>query len=230
MKTPLLAAVLITLAATALAQAPADHAQHHPGGATAPQGQSTAPAQPQTPPAQTGAQMLMGQMMGQGMMQGEGMPGGMMGGGMMGGPRRGMMGRFSSEDMSAFVDAQIAAVHAGLRLSAEQEKLWPPVENAIRNLAALHLSHMQDMRESQGGRTGDRIAMIRSMADRMSQGADALRKLADAAAPLYAALDGAQKRRLQILAPMGPRGMMGLGGAMMRDGADDDDDIGQHNR
>ena len=154
----------------------------------------------------------------------------------MGGPRRGMMGRFSSEDMSAFVDAQIAAVHAGLKLSAEQEKLWPPVENAIRNLAALHLSHMQAMRESQSGRTGDRVAMIRSMADRMSQGADALRKVADAAAPLYATLDEAQKHRLQILAPMGPRGimgqggMMGLGGAMMRDGADDDDDIGQHNR
>lgn len=129
MKTPILAAALIAIAIAtpALAQAPADHEQHHPGGTTAAQVQSTTPAQPQTAPGQSGTQMPMGQMMqgqmmGRGMMQGQGMPGGMMSGGMMGGGQS-MMGRFSPEDMSALVDAQIAAVHAGLKLSADQEKL-----------------------------------------------------------------------------------------------------------
>ena len=40
-------------------------------------------------------------------------------------------GRWSSltpEDRAAFTDARIAALHAGLELNADQEKLWPPVE------------------------------------------------------------------------------------------------------
>lgn len=199
MKTTILAVALITLAAPALAQAPADHQQHHPGG-------------PPAPPAQSGMPMPMGQMM----------QGGMMGGGMMGGAGRGMMGRFSPEDMSAFVDAHIAALHAGLKLSTDQEKLWPPVEDAMRNLARLHLSHMQAMRQSQGMMVDNPVGQLRGMADRMSQGADVIRKLADAAAPLYSTLDEGQKRRLQVLVRMGGRGMMG--GAMVRGGSVDDDD------
>src|SRR5262244_2725436 len=43
--------------------------------------------------------------------------------------------RMSPEDRAAFADARIAAVHAGLKLTADQEKLWPPVEAALRDLA-----------------------------------------------------------------------------------------------
>ncbi|MBA1154619.1 Spy/CpxP family protein refolding chaperone [Microvirga mediterraneensis] len=215
MKTSILTATLITLAGPALAQA-------------------TAPAPHQTPPAQAVEQSPMNRMpmrkMGQDMMQGQGM----MPGGMMGGPGHGMMGRFSAEDMSAFIDAHIAAMHAGLKLSADQEKLWPPVETALRNLATLHVSHMQAMRQARGMMASDPVGLLRAMADRMSQGADAMRKLTDAASPLYATLDEAQKRRLQVLMHMGGRGMMGPGmmgremmgpgGAMMPGGSDDDDD------
>lgn len=179
--------------------------------------QPSAPAQPRTPPAQSGSPMPMGSMM-----PGQGMMGGMMHG-------RGMMGRFSSEDLNAFADAHIAALKAGLKLSPEQEKLWPPVEEALRHLARLHLSHMQAMRENRGTMASDPVGLLRSMADNMSQGADGLRKLADAAAPLYAALDEAQKRRLQVLVRMGGRGMMGRGmmgprGPMMPGWLNDDDD------
>lgn len=235
MKTPILAAALIALAGPALAQAPGSHDQHHPGGTSTLQAQATAPTPRQSPSAQPGeqspmSQMPMRQMMGQGMMQGQGM----MPRGMMGGPGRGMMGRFSPEDMSAFIDAHIAAIHAGLKLSADQEKLWPPVETAIRNLATLHVSHVQAMRQSRGMMASDPVGLLRAMADRMSQGADAVRKLADAASPLYATLDEAQKRRLQVLVRMGGRGMMGPGmmgrgmmgpgDAMMPGGSGDDDD------
>jgi hypothetical protein len=212
MKTPLLAAVLIAVAAPALAQSPAEHEQHHPGGTSVTQAQSTAPAQSQTPSAQSGSQMPMGQMMqGQGMM-----------GSMMQGQSRGMRGRFSPEDMSAFMDAHIAALKAGLKLSAEQERLWPPIEGAIRNLTGLHLTHMQAMRQTRAMMASDPVGLLRGMADHMSQGADAMRKLADAAAPLYTTRDEGQKRRLQVLVRMGSRGMMG--GAMMRGGSVDDDD------
>ncbi len=45
--------------------------------------------------------------------------------------------QLSPEDRAAFTDARIAAVHAGLKLNADQEKLWPPVETAVRDFAKL---------------------------------------------------------------------------------------------
>jgi zinc resistance-associated protein len=43
--------------------------------------------------------------------------------------------RFSPEDRAAFLDARIAALKAALELNAEQEKNWPPLESAMRDLA-----------------------------------------------------------------------------------------------
>ncbi|MGY4326360.1 hypothetical protein ACVWWG_000774 [Bradyrhizobium sp. LB7.2] len=51
--------------------------------------------------------------------------------------------RMNPEDRAAFVDARIAAVHAGLKLSADQEKLWPPVESAVRDFAKLRIDPRQ---------------------------------------------------------------------------------------
>ena len=42
--------------------------------------------------------------------------------------------RMNPEDRAAFADARIAAVHAGLKLNADQEKLWPPVETAVQGI------------------------------------------------------------------------------------------------
>src|SRR5512139_2531752 len=52
-------------------------------------------------------------------------------------PREGMRMhmRPSAEDVAAFTDARIAALKAGLKLTAEQEKHWPAVETALRDLA-----------------------------------------------------------------------------------------------
>jgi len=47
--------------------------------------------------------------------------------------------RMSPEDRAAFADARIAAVHAGLKLNDDQEKLWPPVEAAVRDLVKLRI-------------------------------------------------------------------------------------------
>jgi hypothetical protein len=140
----------------------------------------------------------------------------------------GMAMRMSPEDLGAFQDAYIAALHAGLKLSADQERLWPPVEQALRNVAQVHLAHMQAMRQNRGRMAEDPIGLLRTMADTMSQGADAVRRLADAAAPLYATLDDGQKDRLRILTRgMGMARMMGPGGgSRMRDRwlEDQDDD------
>jgi hypothetical protein len=95
----------------------------------------------------------------------------------------------------------------------------------MRNLANLHLTHMQAMRQGRGMTADDPVGLLRSMAGRRSQCADVTRKLADAAAPLYAALDDAQKPRLQTLLRVGPRGMMrfGMMGGWFGDDYDDND-------
>lgn len=198
MKMSVLATVLIAFAGPGLAQAPTSLDQHPPGGAMTAQAQHVAPSKPWAMPGQYGVPMPMGQMM-----RGLGMPGGMM--------SEGMIGRFSSEDLSAFMEARIAAIHAGLKLSADQEKLWPPVEAALRNLGTLRLSHMQAMRQTQESMSNDPMAMLRTMANTMSQAAEAVRKLVDVAAPLDATLGEAQKRRLWVLVRMGGQGTMQRG-------------------
>src|ERR1700728_5125512 len=47
--------------------------------------------------------------------------------------------RMNPEDRAAFADARIAAVHAGLKLTPDQEKLWPPVEAAVRDFAKMRI-------------------------------------------------------------------------------------------
>src|SRR5258708_32553468 len=52
------------------------------------------------------------------------------------GPDFGRRQQFRTEDRAAFLDARIAALHAGLQLTPEQEKAWPAFERAYRDLAA----------------------------------------------------------------------------------------------
>lgn len=121
------------------------------------------------------------------------------------GPRfeRGGRPALSPGDRAAFTDARIAALHAGLKLNPDQEKLWPPVEAAIRNLAQQRQDAQTARRERfasmQSPAERNVPDMLRFMANRQAASADALRKLADAATPLYASLDEAQKQRAAVL-------------------------------
>ena len=110
--------------------------------------------------------------------------------------------RLSPEDRSALADARIAAVHAGLKLTADQEKLWPPVEAAVRDLVKIRLDRANarmKAREDDAQKQEDPVARLRQRADNMSATAAALKKIADAADPLYKTLDDGQKRRLKML-------------------------------
>ena len=112
--------------------------------------------------------------------------------------------RMSPEDRAAYADARIAAVHAGLKLTADQEKLWPPVEAAVREFAKLRIdranARMNGLRdESSQQKPDDMVARLRDRADTMAAAAASMKKIADAADPLYKTLDDAQKRRLAVL-------------------------------
>ncbi|AWM04858.2 Spy/CpxP family protein refolding chaperone [Bradyrhizobium amphicarpaeae] len=118
--------------------------------------------------------------------------------------------RMNPEDRAALVDARIAAVHAGLKLNADQEKLWPPVEAAVRDFAKLRIDRANARMNAgpgDGGRNADKdadrpedpVARLRQRAEDMGATSAALKKIADAADPLYKTLDEGQKRRLAVL-------------------------------
>ena len=115
--------------------------------------------------------------------------------------------RINPEDRAAFADARIAAVHAGLKLTPDQEKLWPPLEAAVRDFAKLRIDRANarmnarsDDKDAQN--QDDPVARLRQRADNMTASGAALKKIADAADPLYKTLDEGQKRRLRVLTHM----------------------------
>jgi hypothetical protein len=121
--------------------------------------------------------------------------------------------QMSAEDAQALSDARIAGLKAGLRLTPEQEKSWPAVEAAMRELANDRIARREERRkerEARGDqpRERDMVASLRQRADSMSKRAAGLARLADAAEPLYKSLDDGQKRRLAMLT----RGMRPGGG------------------
>jgi len=117
--------------------------------------------------------------------------------------------RMSPEDRAAMADAKIAAVHAGLKLTADQEKLWPPVESAVRELVKLRIDRANARAaaaaNSDDAKPVDPVTRLRDRAERMMASAAAMKKIADAADPLYKTLDDGQKRRLAMLTHRGGR-------------------------
>lgn len=132
----------------------------------------------------------------------------------------------SAQDRAAFVDARIAAVKAGLQLTPNQEKMWPPVEAAVRDFAKQRIDRAnaraseRDLRRAERDQKGpenrgpdqaapgdnrDPLARLRQRADTMAETATSLKRIADAAEPLYKSLDDGQKRRLAVLTRMGGR-------------------------
>ena len=96
--------------------------------------------------------------------------------------------RLPLEDRAKVVDARIAALKAGLKLTPDQEKNWPAYEAALRNLAKLRVERYQEQKPA------NPIALLRQRADDLSVASVALKQLADAEEPLFNSLDDTQKR------------------------------------
>jgi hypothetical protein len=125
------------------------------------------------------------------------------------------------DERAAMLEARLAGLKAGLRLTPEQEKLWPPFEAAIRDFAQTRTAHMQRMMEradkaegrGDAGPPPSPIDRLDMMAVRLSDVAAELKTIADAGKPLYASLDDQQKRIFGLLSQemitmgRGPHGM-----------------------
>ncbi len=106
----------------------------------------------------------------------------------------------NAEDIAAFTDARIAAMRAGLKLTAEQERNWPAFETAARNIAKLRAERWASFRNEP--RPGNIVEFLQRRSDTATRSAAALKQLSDATGPLYGSLDDGQKRRFGMLARM----------------------------
>jgi hypothetical protein len=107
--------------------------------------------------------------------------------------------QFALEDRAAFLNARVAALHAGLQLTPEQQKTWPAVEQAYRDLAALRGRPPGPVADE----ALDPVQRAQRMAEALTERGAALKRYADALEPLYKSFDDGQKRRFAVLSRIG---------------------------
>ena len=106
-------------------------------------------------------------------------------------------------DRETILDAKLAGMKAGLRLTTDQEKLWAPFESAVKEADKSRLDAMGEMMRMRAqGEQMSPVDRLEAMSDRLSQGATNVKKIADAAKPLYDALDESQKHKFGMLGRM----------------------------
>lgn len=119
-----------------------------------------------------------------------------------GGPRLEHRHRPSAADLAAFTDARVAALKAGLELTPDQVKNWPPFEQALRDMAQLRIAGMAARESADAQAPSSPFDRLARRADDMAKRSAALKKVAEAGAPLYQSLNDDQKGRFVRLARM----------------------------
>ncbi len=117
--------------------------------------------------------------------------------------------RLNAADLSNLTDLRIDLTKAALQLTPEQEKLWPPVESAIRSRAEDRRARIAKIQETVGVRSDqsrmdivrnrDPIAFLQRRSQALTQRSADLDRLAEAWQPLYNTLSQEQRRRMAAL-------------------------------
>ena len=118
--------------------------------------------------------------------------------------------RLNAADRNNLTDMRIDLVKAALQLTPAQEKLWPPVESAIRARAEDRKARIAKIQETVGRRADesraevmrnrDPIAFLQRRSEALAQRSADLDKLAEAWQPLYKTLSPEQRQRMGALA------------------------------
>jgi len=118
--------------------------------------------------------------------------------------------RLSAADRNNLTDLRVDLVKAALQLTPDQEKLWPPVETAIRAGAEDRRERLAKIQETVGRRADenrieamrnrDPIALLQRRSEALAQRSADLDKLAEAWQPLYKTLSQEQRQRMAALA------------------------------
>ncbi len=107
----------------------------------------------------------------------------------------------TEEDRATLVEARVAALKAGLKLSSAQEKYWDGLEKVLRDVVGARAARRKAFLE-QATELRDKDEVIQGMKmvgkNFVARGED-LEKISEAAAPLFDSLDAAQKHRFALL-------------------------------
>jgi hypothetical protein len=107
----------------------------------------------------------------------------------------------SAEDRATLVEARVAALKAGLKLTPAQEKHWDTLEKVLREVIAAR-SARRNVFQEKSAEFHQKDEVIEGMklggGDLVARGEELL-KVADAATPLFESLDAAQKHRFTVL-------------------------------
>jgi hypothetical protein len=98
----------------------------------------------------------------------------------------------------ASLDAQLKSMKTSLKLTADQEKDWEPFESAVRDGGKARVLALQKEQSANLSPMDRNLAK----ANRLAESQANLEKMIEAAKPLYASLDDAQKHRFIALGRM----------------------------
>ena len=117
--------------------------------------------------------------------------------------------RLNAAERNNLTDMRVDLVKAALQLTPDQEKLWPPIESAIRARAEDRKARVAKIQETVGRRADesrievmrnrDPIAFLQRRSQALAQRAADLDRLAEAWQPLYNKLSQEQRQRIAAL-------------------------------
>ncbi len=107
----------------------------------------------------------------------------------------------TEEDRATLMEARIAALKAGLKLTTAQEKSWDSLEKVLREVSGARATRRKAFRE-QAAVFHEKDEVIQGMKlgakDLVARGEE-LQQVAEAAAPLFDSMDADQKHRFTLL-------------------------------
>lgn len=102
--------------------------------------------------------------------------------------------RMSQDDFNRLVDARVASIKAGLKLSADQERLWAPVETAIRTSAADRFARFEQRPTREQRQSLDFMQRLERRSTMRTEGAQRSAAVTTALRPLWDSFSEDQKR------------------------------------
>jgi len=117
----------------------------------------------------------------------------------------------SAADLNNLTELRVNLVKAALQLTPEQEKLWPPLEEAMRTRSKNRLARLERVAELRDNdpldAIGDRnpVELMQRRADQLIQRGTDLKRVADAWQPLFKTLSQDQKKRMAFVTIVGVR-------------------------
>jgi hypothetical protein len=107
----------------------------------------------------------------------------------------------NAEDHATLVEARVAALKAGLKLTPAQEKHWDPLEKVLREVVAARSARRKSfLAQAAEFHAKDEVVQGMTLVGKnlVARGEE-LQKVAAAATPLFDSLDAAQKHRFALL-------------------------------